>query len=52
MNTDHRHDQTRAIREDHEKRPAARNETPREARWRREREEAAARAKAKPHEGY
>lgn len=34
MNTDYRHDQARAIREQHEKRPPASNETPQQARLR------------------
>jgi hypothetical protein len=45
-------DQARAIREHHEKQPAPRNETPREARWRVERERAEAEAKKNPHRGY
>lgn len=45
-------DQHRAIREHHEKQPAPRNETPREARWRVERERAEAEAKRNPHRGY
>ncbi|HKR45468.1 MAG TPA: hypothetical protein VJU59_38335 [Paraburkholderia sp.] len=45
-------DQARAIREHHEKQPQPRNETPREARWRVEREKAAEQAKREPHKGY
>lgn len=45
-------DQTRAIQEHHGKQPAPRNETPREARWRVERERAEAEAKKHPHRNY
>lgn len=45
-------DQAKAIREQHDARPAEAKETPREARWRAERERAHAEAKAKPHRGY
>jgi len=45
-------DQSRAIREHHEKQPAPRNETAREARWRVEREKAAEEARKHPHRGY
>lgn len=45
-------DQAKAIREQHDARPAAPQETPREARWRAERERAQAEAKSKPHTGY
>jgi hypothetical protein len=45
-------DQAKVIREQYEARPAAPAETPREARWRVERERAQAEAKAKPHTRY
>lgn len=45
-------DQARAIREQHEKLPEPRKETPREARWRVERERAAEQARREPHKGY
>jgi hypothetical protein len=45
-------DQARAIREQHDARPAAPKETPREARWRVERERAEREAKSKPHTRY
>lgn len=45
-------DQSRAIQQQHEKRPEPRNETPREARWRVEKERADADAKKNPHKGY
>lgn len=45
-------DQAKAIREQHDARPAAPAETPREARWRIERQRAQAEAKRNPHKGY
>ncbi|MBF3825435.1 hypothetical protein [Burkholderia pseudomallei] len=46
------HHQARAIREQHERLPEPRKETPREARWRSERERNAAELKKHPHKGY
>jgi hypothetical protein len=45
-------DHAKAIREQAETRPAPRNETAREARWRVERERAQRDAAAKPHTRY
>jgi hypothetical protein len=45
-------DQAKAIREQHDQRPAPRNETAREARWRVEREKAERDAKQNPHRSY
>lgn len=45
-------DQAKAIREQTEQKPAPLQETPREARWRVERERAAADVKRNPHKGY
>jgi hypothetical protein len=45
-------DHAKAIREHSEKQPVAPKETPREARWRVERERAEREAKVKPHTRY
>ncbi|RKR46289.1 hypothetical protein [Paraburkholderia sp. BL17N1] len=45
-------DQAKVIREQAESKPAPRQETPREARWRVERERAEADSKRNPHKGY
>ncbi|MFD1558333.1 hypothetical protein ACFSHT_22330 [Paraburkholderia silviterrae] len=45
-------EQSRAIREQSEKKPEPRKETAREGRWRVEREKAAEQAKREPHKGY
>lgn len=45
-------DQAKAIREQAGQKPVPRDETPREARWRVERERAEAEAKRNPHKGY
>lgn len=45
-------DQAKVIREQTEQKSAPRQETPREARWRVERERAAADVKRNPHKGY
>lgn len=45
-------DQARAIREHSEAHPAPRQETPREGRYRVQREQAERDAKSKPHTGY
>ncbi|MFM0263303.1 hypothetical protein [Paraburkholderia sediminicola] len=52
MNDNQTRDQAKAIREDIDKLPKPAPESPREARWRVERERAQAEAKAKPHRGY
>ncbi|CAE6713226.1 hypothetical protein R75461_01158 [Paraburkholderia nemoris] len=52
MNDQPIRDQARAIREQHDARPVAPQESPREARYRVEREKAQAEAKAQPHRGY
>ena len=52
MNPDLTRDQAKAIREHHEAQPVAPKESPREARWRVEREKAQAEAKRNPHRGY
>lgn len=52
MTNDLIRDQAKAIREEADRRPVAPTETPREARWRAERERAQAEAKRKPHQGY
>lgn len=52
MNDNQTRDQAKAIREQHDARPAEAKETPREARWRAERERAQRNAKQKPHTGY
>lgn len=45
-------DQSRAIRQQSEKKPEPRRETAREARWRVEKERADEQAKREPHKGY
>ncbi|WGS53553.1 hypothetical protein LFL96_21070 [Paraburkholderia sp. D15] len=45
-------DQAKVIREQAEQKPAPRKETPREGRYRVERERAAADLKRNPHKGY
>lgn len=52
MNDQPIRDQAKAIREQHDARPVAPKESPREARYRVERERAQAEAKRKPHTGY
>lgn len=45
-------DHAKAIQEQAGKKPEQRKETPREARWRTERERAEAESKRNPHRGY
>lgn len=54
MSTDTLREQAKAIRQQHESKPQtnAPKESPREARWRVERERAAEQARKEPHKGY
>lgn len=45
-------DQAKTIREHHEQQPAPRQETPREGRYRVQREQEQAEIKRNPHKGY